>query len=157
MTAPRLIGALLGALAALVLLPAAASACTCAAEGSPVEHAASIIKSSDAAFIGVLEKVTYLDADAGNPFPGGDAIFRYRVRKEFAGKLPKRVSVLSGAQESACGLPANRGRRYAVGLTKKGSTYSSSLCSTTTPKLMRRAAEQLAEGKRAATGADCSA
>lgn len=132
--------ALLVSVAALLVVAPAAEACTCASQGSPVEDAEAILADSDGAFIGVLRSVRVLDQ--GNP--NSDAIFRYRVRREFSIELGRHVRVRASISSAACGLPSERRRKYALGITGRRGAWRSNLCSIADPRALKEAAASAA-------------
>ena len=128
--------ALLVSIAALLVVAPAAEACTCASTGSPVEDAEAILANSDGAFIGVLKSVRAIDQ--GNP--NSDAIFRYRVRREFSIKLGRHVRVRASISSAACGLPTETRRKYAMGVRGRRGAWVSDSCSTVDPRALKKAA-----------------
>lgn len=144
---------LLGAALALALLGAlafagSASACSCA------QLTPKSVKKADAAAVMQLESV---DQTGGGTYEegSGKAAFTYTVGKVYAGKRLEKgdsVTIESNTSSAACGLPKREGRRYGLLLKRRNNgDWSSSLCSATTPKELRR----LAEGNRSSARSLC--
>ena len=131
-------------LAALAAFPSSAAACSCGTTGSPLEDAKLTLDRSDAAFIGILKSVRVIDDGIapGEPAPPPDAIFRYRVRRDFGADLGRYVRVAGGTSSAACGLPVDEGRKYAMGLTGRRGNWTSNLCSLVAPNALRQAAAE---------------
>ncbi len=131
----------------LVLSPGVAQACTCAATGSAREDARLVLEDADAAFTGKLVSVKEIDdgIPPGEPAPPPDAIFRYRVLRDFKASLGSYVKVRSSTSGGACGLPANKGRKYGLGIYGRPRHWSSGLCSLVQPRALRRAARSGSE------------
>jgi hypothetical protein len=140
--ATRLGVGLLAATALLAAAPGVAQACTCASTGSAREDARAVLKDADAAFTGRLISVKEIDdgIPPGQPAPPPDAIFRYRVLRDFNGPLGKFVKVRSSTEGAACGLPVRKGRKYALGIYGRPKRWSSGLCSLVRPRALRKVA-----------------
>ena len=119
--------------------PATAEACSCATSGSPREDAREILASSDAAVIGVLRSVRPVDQSPG-PVAGGEAIFRYRLKRDYKAPLGRFVRVRASTDGASCGLPTGEGKRYALGLAGEAGDWSSGLCALMRPRAQRRIA-----------------
>ena len=120
----------------------AAMACSCVPPGE-----AKLLKEMDGAFVGRLVAVRVVDPPAqGEPIGSGDPTdYIYRVRRVYKHgpglRRGRRVRVRSVRDEATCGLPKQKGRIYALFLQRRNHRWRSNLCLTTTPRLMRRAAE----------------
>ena len=131
----------------------AAMACSCV---PPNER--EYLKELDGAFVGRLVAVRVVD-----PPPQGEGIssadatdYIYRVRRVYKHgpglRRGHRVRVRSVRDEATCGLPARRGRIYALFLQRRNHRWHSNLCLTTTPRRMRRAAEGSSSSRAASPG-----
>lgn len=135
------------------LAPAApALACSCAAPDEPT------LRGLDAAVTARL-----IDVDPKEPPSSGafsyKATHTYRILRVYKGSRTYNLRegeelVLRTSAEASCGLPSNEGRRYGLGLYERRGELNGSLCSTTTPREMRRAAERSGNA-RAAAGSGC--
>lgn len=120
----------------------AAMACSCV---PPNEK--KLLRESDGAFVGRLVAVRVVDPpEQGEPISSGeptDYIYRVgRVYKHGPGlRRGRRVRVRSVRSEATCGLQSAKGELYALFLERRNHRWHSNLCLTTTPRRMRRAAE----------------
>ena len=128
----------------------AAMACSCV---PPDEQ--ELLKDSDGAFVGRLVAVRVVDPPAeGEPIGSGDPTdYIYRVRRVYKRgpglRRGHRVRVRSVRDEATCGLPARKGRLYALFLERRNHRWRSNLYLTTTPRRMRRAAEDASPSQAA--------
>ena len=128
----------------------AAMACSCV----PPDEA-KLLRDSDAAFVGRLVAVRVVDPPAqGEPIGSGDPtdyIYRVgRVYKHGPGlRRGRRVRVRSVRSSATCGLPNQKRRLYALFLERRHHRWHSGLCATTTPRRMRRAAEDASPSQAA--------
>ena len=138
----RLLWVVVAAGALLALAPGVAQACTCASSGSAREDARAVLENADAAFTGRLVSVKEIDdgIPAGQPAPPPDAIFRYRVLRDFKGRLATYVKVRSSTSGGTCGLPTDKGRKYGLGIYGRPKRWSSGLCSLVSPRALRKVA-----------------
>ena len=130
-------------IATLFIAPAAAQACTCASTGDAVDDAELILEESDAAFIGRLVSVKRVGGGDIPDVPDSSVIadYRYRVGRDFIRDLGRFVKVRSIVAEASCGLPAEKGSRYALGISsRRDGGWTSNLCGLTEPKALRKAA-----------------
>lgn len=116
------------AVAIVPMLSGEAHACSCA--GATAEQ---VYASSRAAFIGTLDRVARRGVDSGR--------FHYDVRESFKRDLGDKVVIRSSLQESACGLPKREGKKIAMGIDGHPGRWSSGLCSITSARGLRQAAE----------------
>ena len=117
-------------------LPAAASACSCAAVPE-----AQRFRGADAAFTGTLVSRHALRAPAADGVEGsGDPfVHRYRLSRRYKGRLGRTVWVRTVRGEESCGLPTRR--RIALYLERVRGHWEGGLCGVTTRRAMRRAAQ----------------
>ncbi len=130
--------------AAMLVLPLfgadAALACSCA----PMNVRESISE-SDGAFIGRLVAVREVDPPAeGEPIGSGDPMdYVYRVGRVYNGgpglRRGNRVRVRSARSSATCGLPRQRGMLIGLLVERRNRRWHGNLCSTATPREMRRA------------------
>jgi hypothetical protein len=121
--------------AAVLALPLAgadaAGACSCAPPD--VREA---IRESDGAFIGRLVAVREVDRPA-------EMDYVYRVGRVFNGgpglRRGNRVRVRSARSSATCGLPHERGLLIGLFVERRNRRWHGNLCSTTSPRQMRRA------------------
>ena len=127
-------------------LPAAASACSCAAEPE-----AARLKAADAAFTGTLVSRHALRPPAADGVQGsGDRfVHRYRLNRRYKGRLGRTVWVRTVRGEESCGLPTRR--RIALYLERVRGHWEGGLCGVTTRRAMRAAAH----GSRASAASAC--
>lgn len=71
------------------------------------------------------------------------AIYTFRVEDEWKARFGDTLDVFSADNGAACGLEAQVGQSVGLFLTMDGSEWSSSLCSQTSPEVMREAASPL--------------
>jgi hypothetical protein len=120
----------------------ASMACSCV---PPNER--KLLADSDGAFVGRLVAVRPVDPpDQGEPISSGDPTdFIYRVGRVYKRgpglRRGRRVRVRSVRSEATCGLQRHKGSLYALFLERRNHRWHSNLCLTTTPRRMRRAAE----------------
>lgn len=121
------------ALAGLLALPPAASACTCAG-GVPE---AKRFAAADAAFVGVLESRRQLDPPRSDGIvtSADRFVHRYRVQRRYKGRIGGRVWVRTVRDGASCGLPARR--RVALYLDRIDGAWHAGLCSTTSEAAIR--------------------
>jgi hypothetical protein len=133
----------LAAVIALVL-PATASACSCAKLPE-----AKRFKAAGAAFTGTLVSRHALDPHSGVQSSGDPFVHRYRLDRRYKGRLFRTVWVRTVRDEATCGLPTQH--RIALYLTRVHGHWESDLCSVTTGRAMRAAAR----GARVAAASAC--
>ena len=128
-------------------LPAAASACSCAAVPE-----AQRFRGADAAFTGTLVSRHALKPPAAGGVQGsGDPfVHRYRLNRRYKGRLGRTVWVRTVRGEATCGLPTRR--RIALYLERVHGHWEGGLCGVTTQRAMRAAAH----GSRAGAAAACA-
>jgi hypothetical protein len=119
----------------------AAMACSCV---PPNER--KLLRESDGAFVGRLVAVRPVELPEGEPIGSGDPTdYVYRVRRVYKRgpglRRGRRVRVRSVRDEATCGLQDHKGSLYALFLQRRNHRWHSNLCLTTTPRRMRRAAE----------------
>jgi hypothetical protein len=117
---------------------APAAACSCSPEPPTLGD-------FDAAVTAKLVKVERVEPP-DNPF-NFRATHTYEIQRVWkgAGRFDLHEGdelVLKTGNEAMCGLPADEGRRYGLGLSKYRGKLTGSLCSTFTPAQMRRIAEE---------------
>lgn len=114
---------LLAALAAALVVPATASACSCVPPGDAREE----IAESDAAMFGKVVRRTVVDRD---PIP----IVRYRVRvkRDYKDNLGRHFSFRANTLGASCGLDFDRGERFGALLDRADGKWSVGLCSLRT-------------------------
>ena len=131
----------------------AAMACSCV---PPNEK--KMLKEADGAFVGRLVAVRVVDPpEQGGPISSGDPTdYIYRVRRVYNRgpglRRGRRVRVRSVRDEATCGLQDQKGRLYALFLERRNHRWHSNLCLTTTPRRMRRAAEDTSASGPASAG-----
>ncbi len=131
------------AVAASMVVPGQAHACSCAPSS-----AEEIYNGSRASFIGVLDRVDKRGVDAGR--------FHYRVKQSFKRGLGEKVVVRSSLQESACGLPQTPGSKIALGLDGRPGEWQSGLCLRTSARGLRKAAaDESKTGPNIGEGVQC--
>jgi len=145
----KLAGAL--TVAVVAVLPADASACSCA----PATAEAQLARADRA----VIAKLIDVRVQGEEEFGYAPAVFVYRLRRVFKGpdrlRSRRRIRVHSNNQGSACGLPQQR-KRYGLFLDRdRRGRLSSSLCSVTSPRSMRRAAREQGSRLAVARAATC--
>lgn len=98
------------------------------------------LRQADAAIVGRLVEVV----ERG----GGQADFRYRVRRVYKGgraiAIGKTISVRGSSQSAACGLPWRTGRRYGLLLAEHEGRWTGGLCGLIEPRMLQSAAGQRA-------------
>jgi hypothetical protein len=101
-----------------------------------------VLKDADAAFTGKLVSVKKIDdgIPPGEPAPPPDAIFRYRVLRDYKAPLGAYVKVRSSTSGGACGLAPDKGRKYGIGIYGRPKRWGSGLCSVVRPRALRRVA-----------------
>lgn len=136
-------------LASLLALPAAASACRCAAEVPEARRFAA----ADAAFVGVLESRRPIDPPRldGIISTGDRFVHRYRVQRRYKGRLGAKVWVRTVRSSATCGLP-NR-RRIALYLDRSDGAWHAGLCSTTSEAAIRAVVRRRDRERSARTAA----
>ena len=124
-----------------------AMACSCV---PPNER--KMLADSDGAFVGRLVAVRPVESG-----PRADFVYRVgRVYKRGPGlQRGRRVRVRSIRDEATCGLPSRTGELYALFLQRRNHRWHSNLCLTTTPRRMRRAAENASARTASPGGAGC--
>lgn len=131
----------------------AAMACSCV---PPNEQ--KMLRDSDGAFVGRLVAVRPVDPpEQGEPISSADPTdFIYRVRRVYKRgpglRRGRRVRVRSVRDEATCGLQSTKGELYALFLNRRHRRWHSNLCLTTTPRRMRRAAEDSSAGPAGSPG-----
>jgi hypothetical protein len=129
----RLLAVIAASLAGPLALPAAASACTCAAEVPESRRFAA----ADAALVGVLESRRPIDPPRADGLvsTGDRFVHRYRVQRRYKGRLGAKVWVRTVRSSATCGLPQRR--RVALYLDRIDGTWHAGLCSTTSEAAIR--------------------
>jgi len=133
--------ALAAVVALLLLVPAAARACSCALPGDD-PHAD--VREADAAVWGKVVKRRVINQQTVR--------LRLRVIEDFKDNLGAFVRVTTGRYSSACGLTARRGDKVGLLLYREGGHYGSGLCSVRTRGFLQRGASP-ESNPRAAAGA----
>lgn len=142
---------LAGAIVAITLLApfalaSSAGACSCA------QLTPKSVDRADAAAVMRLDSVETTDDGTDGEISGpGRADYTYEVRDVLAGRgrleTGQIVTIESPTDGAACGLESRKGRKYGLLLDRrKGSEWTSSLCSTTSLKHLRRLAAARAGG-----------
>jgi hypothetical protein len=132
----------------------AAAACSCA----PVKVREQL-KTSDASFVGRLVAVREVDPPAqGEPIGSGDPMdYVYRVGRIYKDgpgiNSGRRVRVRSVRDEATCGLPNRPGQLIGLFVNRSHRRWNGNLCLTTTPRRMRRGAQQDRETRHPSAGA----
>jgi len=141
-TSSTLASAFVGAVLLVLIIPAAAHACSCADYGSPRDDARAILEGSDGAFIGVLKsvRVTSPDPQPGEVTGPDRAVFKYRVRQSFEAKLGDFVTLNSTTDDGICGLSSGKGYKVALGIYRHRDGWTSGSCSYMRPKALRAVA-----------------
>ena len=129
-----------GVLAALDTVDAAA--CSCLPSTPRADY-----RNADAAFIGRLVKVRRVGI--------ASAVLRYRVERSYKRRLGDIVGIWTPFYGPSCGLPRQKGRRYALFIYRDGRKWGSNLCSLTTPGVLRDAARR--SGRARASRRACAA
>ena len=134
----RLLTALALTTVAAVAAAESAHACSCA----PID-AREALRKSDGAFVGRLLSVKR-DDGGGQTGYADPARYVYRVGGVYNGgpglRRGRRVAVWAPYSDATCGLPHGAGRLYGLFLERDDGRWKSDLCSTTSPRRMRRAA-----------------
>jgi len=133
------------------LAPASpALACSCASPDKPT------LRGLDAAVTARL-----VDVDPKEPPPSGSFSYKakhtYKLLRVYKGSRTYNLRegetlVLRTTAEASCGLPSNEGRRYGLGLYEGRGELNGSLCSTISPREMRRAAERSGNARATVSG-----
>jgi hypothetical protein len=127
--------ALLAAVVAATADPA--SACSCAL-GDPRRA----LMRSDAAFVGALvEKRTRPSGPISSS--ADPATYVFRVFETVKGRLPRTVEVEAPESGASCGIETPVGLAVGLFLSRRGDTWTSSLCAQIAPAELRRAARPL--------------
>lgn len=124
------------ALAASALLPASASACSCA----PIEPGERLAD-GDPAFTG---RVISRRRNDSTPRLRGDETFTYvfRVGHSFNRRHRKRLRLTAGSQSAACGVLFRKGERVGAFVYRNGGQLTTNLCSIADPDELIRAGRQ---------------
>ena len=140
---------LLIAVALLLAVPAAASACSCAQPQKPRQE----IRAADAAvFVKVVKRTV---AGSAGPYITGEKLrYRLRVIRDYKRNVPGRITVTGSSNSALCGLSLRKGQKVGLLLDKAGRRYSASLCSVRSRKHLEAGATK----KRAqASASGCNA
>jgi hypothetical protein len=119
-----------------ILLPSAASACSCLG----IDNPRAVLASAPGAFVGVIERVV---GDGGS---GGEdeTEFHFRVEHAVKGGMGETVVVHSRGNGGMCGLEGKVGQRKAMFLAKDADgRWTSSLCRGISPERLLSAARPL--------------
>jgi hypothetical protein len=127
-----------------------AGACSCAFGVTPQKQ----LKGADGAFNGRLLSVRTAEGST-------EAAFRYRVGVVAKGPFRRGrvVTVWSQNSDSVCGLVQGTGEIYGLFVSRDEGRWASGLCSTASPRAMRRLARDAdsASSASAQSGAACPA
>jgi hypothetical protein len=126
-----------------------AGACSCAFGITPQKQ----LKDADGAFNGRLLSVQPAEGTT-------EAAFRYRVGVVAKGPFRRGrvVTVWDEDSGTTCGLPQGTGDLYGLFVSRDEGRWASGLCSTTSPKAMRRLARDAGSASSAsAPSGACSA
>lgn len=148
----RLLAAMTACVAAFLLAPSFAVACSCApGEGPPT------LRGYDAAANARLTRVEIADPQNGSTH------LTYRLTRVFKGSgrfglaAGETFEIRNNQQESACGLPTREGDRYGLRLDGRRGSLRGQLCSLLSPKQLRKAAERRGDTRPgAARASGCS-
>jgi hypothetical protein len=122
----------LALIALAMLVPACASACSCAPQ-PPSES----LREADGAVVGRLVKV----------LPNGPlhAVFRYEVGHVYKGAdsidAGRMLDVHSARRTAACALPRRTGRSYGLFLSRRHGRWFGGICGVIAPQRLRSAAQ----------------
>ena len=117
-----------------------ASACSCAEPEKPT------LRGLDAAVTARLVEVKVKPPPSSGAY-SYKATHTYTILRVWKGARRYNLRegedlVLKTVDSAACGLPSEEGRRYGLGLYEHRGALSGNLCTTMTPRDMRRAAER---------------
>jgi hypothetical protein len=112
-----------GALALALLTPTAGSACNCGGTPTPSEAA----KEADAIFVGTVVG-TQTQPDWSSGIRVTEVRVSFLVRSAWKGTPPLRATVVTPANEAACGYSFRTGERYLVYASRHQGELHSGLC-----------------------------
>jgi hypothetical protein len=131
-------GLLLSITLFLILRVPFAGACSCVAS-DPRDR----LDDGQVAMVGVVLSATRTPNQLG-----GEATYRVRVEREANADLPNEITVREGLSGTTCDFTWHAGQRVAAFLRGQGATWSTNLCSLSSPDEMEQAMAPLPPARR---------